>query len=249
MSSKGKRIGNFTWVTPPFIIGIVATVVVLITTGWCWSRSLADSASLPWLVTSLVTVAAIPISICCAYWAASNYIFWVEVGDDLKFATPLGSQSAAWDSVRGVEFETEYKTIPLVVLPLALVVGQSCIAVVTLGNGRVLRGRIDHHDAVIIHDMLSKYPRLDTHFVRALSSPRDTMTTFVDAVMEDDLYYASKFLDLSTFDEQTADTLAESCARKLKDVIDSVWYIDYEEFLTTRNHHLLTFWPQVQTKA
>lgn len=229
MSSDGKRIGDFTWVTPSFLIGAVATVAMLVSIGWCWSQSLTVANSVSWLITSVVSVTGIPVAFCCVFWTASRYVVWVEIGESLTFATPIGSQSVSWDSVRGIEFETEYRSIPLVVLPFSLVVGQSCIAVLTLGSGRVLRGRTSHKDAIIIHGLLSQHPRLDTRFVRALSLPREAMTTFVDAVMEDDILYASKFLDLSRLDEKSAATLAEPCARKLKELIDSVWYIDYDE--------------------
>lgn len=103
------------------------------------------------------------------------------------------------------------------------------MATISLDGNRVLRGRINHDDAVILHNLLNKYPRLDTYFTRALSSPREAMRTFVDAVMDNDLMFASKFLDFSEFDEESARHLAEPCARKLKDVIDSVWYIDFDE--------------------
>jgi hypothetical protein len=228
-NSPGKRIGDFTWVTPSFVIGTVVTIAILGGTGWCWMRSLEDANSFPWLLTSLVTAAAVPAAICCALWTATNYVLWIEVGEAFTFATPLGAQTVPWKSLQGIEFEVEYKTVPLIVIPFELVVGQNCIAVITLENGRTLRGRITRDEALVLHELLSEYPMLDTHFVRALSSPRATMTTFVDAVMEDDLFYASKFLDLSRFEKQAADRIAAPCARKLKEVIDSVWYIDYEE--------------------
>jgi len=190
---------------------------------------LANPIALPWLVTYVLTGVGVLASIRCALWTASNFVLWIAVGEELTVATPLGSHTFAWNGVQGIEFEIEHKTVPLVILPFELIVGQNCIAVITLGSGRVLRGRLNQDEAVVLHGLLCEYPRLDTHFVCALSSPRATMTTFVDAVMEDNLFYASKFLDLSQFDQQTADNIAEPCAMKLKEVIDSVWYIDYEE--------------------
>ena len=229
MPTQGQRIGNFTWVTPHLTIGALGTVATLAAIAWFWQSSLADPTAAPWPATGLITAVGIPIAIACAIWTASQYVLWVEIGERLTFATPLRSHLIPWDAVRGIDFEAETKKLSLVVLPLAVVIARNCIAVITLDGGRELRGRLHRDDALVLEQLLRRYPKLDTRFVRALSSPRTTMKTFVDAVMEDDLWHASKFLDLSKYEERRADRLGADCAIRLKELIDRVWFIDYEE--------------------
>ncbi len=177
----------------------------------------------------MATVVGVPAALAAGYYGATQFVLWVEIGDHLTFASLVGSQSVAWDDVEGIEFLADERSIALPLIPLELVVGLKLIVVIALSNGRQLSGYVTQSDVEALARLLADQPRLDTHCLQALLTPRSTMKTFVDAVMEDDMFYASKFLDLSKVPQQHATDLAESAAYILKEVIDSIWFIDYEE--------------------
>jgi hypothetical protein len=204
-------------------------MVILAGVAWCWLQSLSAPGRLPWSSTLLATVVGVPAALAAGYYAATQYVLWVEIGDDLTFASLVGSQSVAWDDVEGIEFLADERAIALPLIPLELVVGLKLIVVITLNSGRQLSGYVNRSDIEALARLLADQPRLDTHCLQALCSPRSTMKTFVDAIMEDDMFYASKFLDLSKVPQQHATDIAQSAACTLKEVIDSIWFIDYEE--------------------
>lgn len=228
LQRESVRIGNFRWITPALTLAGVVSTATLVGVTFCWFQSLSAEDRLPWSTTFLATVVGVPVALTAAYYGATQYVLWVEIGEDLTFASLVGSQSVAWDDVEGIELLADERTIALPVVPLELVVGLKWIAAISLRSGRQLSGYVNHSDIEAIARLFVDQPRLNIHCLQALLTPRSMMKTFVDAVMEGNMYFVSKFLDLSSVPEPRAE-IAPIVAQTLKEVIDSIWYIDYEE--------------------
>lgn len=225
MNPPARRIGDFTVLSQPMLYGCFAIIAILAGVYLCWARSLRGELS--WLVAYAAMAAGVVGVLAIIGWLGSKIVWWVELGETLRYATTFGGYEAKLGEIQGIYFEGEKQGVHIPLTPIMVVTNVRVHALIVLSTGRMLQGIVDAEEAMLLQKLLQREPRLNVKLQVALATPRRAMMTFIESLTDGRDLSAAECLDLSAYPTAERQQVGPDLARQLKERIEEAWRIDF----------------------
>ena len=118
----------------PLLIGMAVFMVVLMAV---FDEPKDKSGKVNWIRMSFLIVPSFAGGAICLYHGFTAPVFWLELGEQIRYRKPTGIHIREWSSVREIRVEDEvsrFKLIPI---------GSHRILVIKLSSGGTLRVKVD----------------------------------------------------------------------------------------------------------